>query len=61
MAVLARPQGGTIHNLKTEYFPIINCTTQIWCAFNWGRKKKGEREKITGVTCGALTRVYLAG
>ena len=23
VAVLAQPQGGTIHNLRTEYFPVL--------------------------------------
>ena len=31
VAVLARPQGGTIHNLRTEYFPSQSCNNiYIW-------------------------------
>ena len=29
VAVLARPQGGTIHNLRTEYSPVLSVPKEM--------------------------------
>ena len=52
VAVLARPQGGAIHNLRTEYFPIhLYCPTQgtaiIYLLYDFERRCHGNRFCLT--------------